>query len=115
VGQAGNEPDAVAREKLLSKAIAKVNSLLEMYQTDQESWMMLANLYLKTNNLSSAQFCFEELILYNPFNAIFFQRYAEVLYTVSLQWPPHQISLLMHIVFKVVWLCPTTKVLLSVW
>ena len=40
--------------------------------------MELSQLYLKTNNFVGAQFCMEELILSNPYNHIYHQRYAEV-------------------------------------
>jgi len=58
-------------------------SVLEQYQTDTESWQTLGNLYLKVNDLANAQFCFEELILSNPFNFMFHQRNAEVLYSMG--------------------------------
>jgi tetratricopeptide (TPR) repeat protein len=58
-------------------------SVLERYQCDTESWMELASLYLKTTDLASAQFCYEELILSNPYNHLFHQRNAECLYTLG--------------------------------
>lgn len=92
----GQGQDVAAIEKLtaatdmdLAKALREKEkpvdgkSVIEQYQTDPESWQMLGNLYLKVNDLASAQFCFEELILSNPFNYMFHQRNAEVLYSMG--------------------------------
>ena len=50
---------------------------------DFEAWMELASLYLQENQFVGAQFCFEELILSNPYNNVFHQRYAEILFTIG--------------------------------
>lgn len=93
VGQ-GNFPAAIKKlteaTKMEEAKAARENdvavegkSVIEQYQTDAESWQQLGNLYLKVNDLSSAQFCFEELILSNPFNYAFHQRNAEILYSMG--------------------------------
>ena len=49
--------------------------------SDAESWMELCELYIAEQELAKAAFCCEELILQNPNNHIYFQRYAEVKFT----------------------------------
>lgn len=65
------------------EAIAKLNKYLENFMGDFEAWMELASLYLQENQFVGAQFCFEELILSNPYNNVFHQRYAEILFTIG--------------------------------
>eukprot|EP00041_Stephanoeca_diplocostata_P007940 m.113883 g.113883 ORF g.113883 m.113883 type:complete len:55 (+) comp17106_c0_seq4:752-916(+) len=45
---------------------------------DAEAWTELASLYLKENRFDKAQFCYEELIILNPYNHNVHERYAEV-------------------------------------
>jgi cytochrome c-type biogenesis protein CcmH/NrfG len=49
--------------------------------SDAETWMELCELYIKEQDFAKAAFCCEELILQNPNNHIYFQRYAEIRYT----------------------------------
>ena len=49
--------------------------------SDAESWMELCELYIAEQEFAKAAFCCEELILQNPNNHIYFQRYAEVKFT----------------------------------
>jgi ER membrane protein complex subunit 2 len=52
---------------------------------DQEAWLELADLYISQQEWNKAAFCLEELILHNPNNHLYLQRYAEIKYTqVSL-------------------------------
>ena len=51
---------------------------------DFEGWMELCELYLSQCDYEKAAFCVEELILSNPNNHLFHQRYAEV--SNSLNW-----------------------------
>ncbi|KAF6029582.1 EMC2 [Bugula neritina] len=44
---------------------------------DFEGWMELSELYLSQADYEKAAFCVEELILNNPNNHLFHQRYAE--------------------------------------
>ena len=46
--------------------------------SDTDSWMELCDLYLMEQDYSKAAFCIEELILSNPRNHLFHQKYAEV-------------------------------------
>ena len=48
---------------------------------DAESWMELCELYIGEQEFAKAAFCCEELILQNPNNHIYFQRYAEIRFT----------------------------------
>jgi len=63
------------------KAIAELNRYLKDFMSDAESWMELCELYIAEQELAKAAFCCEELILQNPNNHIYFQRYAEVKFT----------------------------------
>ena len=49
--------------------------------SDAESWMELCELYIAEQEFAKAAFCCEELILQNPNNHIYFQRYAEIKFT----------------------------------
>ena len=46
--------------------------------SDFDAWMELADLYLQLQDYEKAAFCLEELIMSNPHNHLFHQRYAEV-------------------------------------
>lgn len=59
-------------------AIKKMNDYLDKFAADPEAWTEMASLTLKDSRFESAKFCFEELILTNPYNHLFHQRYAEV-------------------------------------
>lgn len=63
------------------KAIAELTKYLKDYMSDQESWTELCDLYIQEQDYSKAAFCCEELILHNPHNHIYYQRYAEIRYT----------------------------------
>mmetsp|Transcript_66 Transcript_66/g.129 ORF Transcript_66/g.129 Transcript_66/m.129 type:complete len:279 (-) Transcript_66:14-850(-) len=69
----GNIPDA----------IKVMNGYLDKFPADPEAWTEMAALCLKDSRFESAKFCYEELILGNPYNHLFHQRLAEVLYTIG--------------------------------
>ena len=46
--------------------------------SDFDAWMELCDLYLHLQDYEKAAFCMEELIMSNPHNHLFHQRYAEV-------------------------------------
>lgn len=46
--------------------------------TDFDAWMELCDLYLLFQDYSKAAFCMEELIMSNPHNHLYHQKYAEV-------------------------------------
>ena len=48
------------------------------FMSDIDSWMELCDLYLTEQDYGKAAFCIEELILSNPRNHLFHQKYAEV-------------------------------------
>lgn len=48
------------------------------FMSDFDAWMELCDLYLQLQDYEKAAFCMEELIMSNPHNHLFHQRYAEV-------------------------------------
>lgn len=46
--------------------------------TDFEAWMELCDLYLAVQDYTKAAFCMEELIMSNPHNHLYHQKFAEV-------------------------------------
>jgi len=85
-----NETDAIVRKRQISllkeqnrihEAINELNSYLELYQTDQEGWSELCDLYLSEHEYTKAAFCAEELILINPHNHLNHERYASICYS----------------------------------
>ena len=45
---------------------------------DFEGWMELCDLYLSQLDYSKACYCMKELIMSNPHNHLFYQKFAEV-------------------------------------
>eukprot|EP00741_Cyanophora_paradoxa_P003840 tig00000718_g3734.t1 len=64
-------------------AVDALNAYLKVYQADADAWSELADLYISLHQFTSAQFCFEELILSAPQNSTFHLKYAEVLFTIG--------------------------------
>lgn len=84
--------NAVVRKRLVAilkaqnrmgEAIKELNEYLKKFMSDQEAWTELAELYISQQDHKKAKFCMEELILMNPHNHLFHQRYAEILYTLG--------------------------------
>ena len=84
--------NAVVRKRLVAilkaqnrvgEAIKELNEYLKKFMSDQEAWNELAELYISQQDHKKAKFCMEELILMNPHNHLFHQRYAEILYTIG--------------------------------
>ena len=46
--------------------------------TDFDAWLELCDLYLQQQDYKKAEFCMEELIMSNPNNHLFYQKFAEV-------------------------------------
>ncbi|CAL1530607.1 unnamed protein product [Lymnaea stagnalis] len=69
-----------ARQKI-TEAIHKLNEYLKSFMTDYEAWNELCDLYLSQHDYNNAAFCLEELIMSNPHNHLFHQKYAEIRYT----------------------------------
>lgn len=68
-----------------SAAIKELCSYLNDFMVDHEAWFELSELYIKEMDYAKAAFCFEELILFNTFNHLYHQRYAEIRYTMGGQ------------------------------
>ncbi|XP_060069117.1 ER membrane protein complex subunit 2-like [Ylistrum balloti] len=65
----------------IPEAIDKLNSYLREFMTDFEAWTELCDLYLSQQDYQKAAFCIEELIMSNPHNHLYHQKYAEICYT----------------------------------
>ena len=65
------------------EAIKELTEYLKKFMSDQEGWMELVDLYITQQDLKKAKFCMEEVILGNPHNHLYHQRYAEILYTIG--------------------------------
>ena len=84
--------NAVVRKRLVAilkaqnrigEAVKELNEYLKKFMSDQEAWIELTELYISQQEHKKAKFCMEELILVNPHNHLFHQRYAEILYTLG--------------------------------
>lgn len=64
-------------------AIRELSEYLKKFMNDQEAWLELSDLYIQEQEYSKAAFCLEELILTNPHNHLYFQKYAEIQYTIN--------------------------------
>ncbi|GLJ34783.1 hypothetical protein SUGI_0700050 [Cryptomeria japonica] len=67
----------------LLEAVECLNKYLEIFMADHDAWRELADIYISLQMYKQAAFCFEELILAQPSNALFHLSYAEVLYTLG--------------------------------
>ncbi|KAL1115906.1 hypothetical protein AAG570_006195, partial [Ranatra chinensis] len=65
----------------IQDAIKELTEYLKKFMIDQEAWQELCELYLIEQDYAKAAFCMEELILHNPHNHLFHQRFAEIKYT----------------------------------
>ena len=73
-----NDRDSIKQYILSMKYITKKdtindyidywNNYLKNYMDDQDAWNELGDTYLLCNNYNKAFFCFEELLLHNPYN-----------------------------------------------
>lgn len=48
---------------------------------DTEAWQELCDLYINEQDFAKAAFCIEELMLHQPQNHLYHQRYADIKYT----------------------------------
>ncbi|KAK0394451.1 hypothetical protein QR680_000743 [Steinernema hermaphroditum] len=62
-------------------AIRELNEYLKVFLNDSEAWLELSQLYLREGDYSRAAHCVEELILADPFNALYLRRIADIRYT----------------------------------
>ncbi|KAL2652129.1 hypothetical protein R1flu_020257 [Riccia fluitans] len=66
-----------------SGAVDSLNKYLETFMADHDAWRELAELYTSLLMYKQAAFCYEELILGQPTNALYHLGYAELLYTMG--------------------------------
>ena len=79
VGQEHDYNKDCLASALLTEVYSNLSfSLSFSYCSDYEAWMELCDLYIREQDYSKACFCMEELIMSNPHNHLFHQRYAEV-------------------------------------
>lgn len=65
------------------EAIKELTDYLKKFMNDQEAWLELSDLYIQEQEYAKAAFCLEELILTNPHNHLYFQKFAEIQYTIN--------------------------------
>jgi tetratricopeptide (TPR) repeat protein len=70
-------------QKKIGEAIKELVEYLKKFMNDQEGWLELADLYIQEQEYTKAAFCMEELILVNPHNHLYHERYAEIQYTIN--------------------------------
>lgn len=66
-----------------SEAMKELVEYVKTFQSDREAWQELSDLYLADGDYGRAGFCMEEIILLNPFNHLYHQRYADIRYTAG--------------------------------
>ncbi|CAL8071403.1 unnamed protein product [Calicophoron daubneyi] len=85
-----DETNLFARKRLIAilkaerktvEAVDELKRYLETFMSDFEAWNELADLYLSEGDYKHAAFCMEEMLLSNPHNHLYCQRYAEIKYT----------------------------------
>lgn len=67
----------------INEAVNELNKYLGTFGCDHESWMELADLYINNMNYKQALFCVEELLLQHPYNHMYHQKYADILFTIG--------------------------------
>lgn len=65
----------------IPEAVKELVEYLKKFMNDQEAWLELADLYISDQEYGKAAFCLEEVILLNPHNTLYHEKYAEILYT----------------------------------
>merc|ERR550539_1711260 len=63
------------------RAKKALNEYLEDFMCDGEAWTELCEIYILEQEYTKAAFCCEELILQNPHNHLYYQKYADIKYT----------------------------------
>lgn len=89
---------AVSRRKVailkaqgkLKEAIGELSKYLEVYQSDHLAWLELGLLSAEQLDYEGAAFCFEELVIIFPSNAVYFLLLAEALMSGSVFAPTKQ-------------------------
>ncbi|RWS27989.1 ER membrane protein complex subunit 2-like protein, partial [Leptotrombidium deliense] len=70
-------------QRKIPEAIKEMSDYLQKFMNDTEAWLELSDLYIQEQEYAKAAFCMEELILTNPHNHLYHQRYAEIQYTIN--------------------------------
>ncbi|CAG2175279.1 unnamed protein product [Oppiella nova] len=70
-------------ERRVAEAIKELCDYLKKFMNDTEAWLQLSDLYIEEQEYSRAAFCVEELILANPHNHLYHERYAAIQYTIN--------------------------------
>jgi len=70
-------------ERRTGDAIRELSEYLKTFMNDQEAWLELCDLYVQEQEYGKAAYCMEELILANPHNHLYHERYAEIQYTIN--------------------------------
>lgn len=87
-----DETNALVRKRLISclksqnkprEYITELIEYLKFFQADHEAWLELSDAYLNEMEFSKAAFCLEELLLMNPHNHCYHQRFADIKYTLG--------------------------------
>jgi len=75
---------AISKDKgVVDKTVKLLKEYLEVHQTDQDAWLELASIYIAACEYKFAAFCYEDLILIQPYNWMYHVKYAELLYTMG--------------------------------
>lgn len=70
-------------QKRTPEIIKELSEYLKKFMNDTEAWLELCDIYIQEQAYTKAAFCMEELILTNPHNHLYHQRYAEIQYTIG--------------------------------
>lgn len=65
------------------EAIKLLCDYLKKFASDTEAWILLAKLYIEAADYTKAAFCMEELIVSNAHNYVYYEKYAEIQYTIG--------------------------------
>ncbi|OWY97693.1 hypothetical protein PHMEG_00031720, partial [Phytophthora megakarya] len=70
-------------DKKTADVITALNEFLRSFGTDQAAWTELGETYLSMGTYRYAAFCYEELVLLNPMDAISHSRLADIYSTIG--------------------------------
>ncbi|KAJ1658298.1 Inositol phosphatase SIW14 [Dispira simplex] len=87
-----DETNVVAQKRMVAiakaqgrvtDAIAQMVQYVDVHSNDQDAWLELCDLYIAKSMLPQAAFAMEELLLLQPLNHIYHQKYAELHYSMQ--------------------------------
>ncbi|KUF90891.1 hypothetical protein AM588_10003950 [Phytophthora nicotianae] len=70
-------------QKKTAEVVTALNEFLKSFGTDQAAWTELGETYLSMGAYRYAAFCYEELVLLNPMDAISHSRLADIYSTIG--------------------------------